>query len=228
MKKLKSKAPREFDLYPVVERWAKKHFRLFRTKINTGLKYSRIDVAGVRDIGGDLSGEIEAISIEVKRGTQPFATTVGQAAGYRVYAHRVYVAEQRESNFNQDELQISSNLGVGLIWIKRLKCTEILSSPFFAPISRLHLALLERMALAKCQLCSCFFDTGRTTVSFAPKVVRESLAKAYDQEKGVMYWNLEVAERKRRLRMRSSDEGSSFERRYLCPDCVTLLGAPRK
>lgn len=227
MKKIKSEESREFDLYPVVERWAKKHFGLFRTAINTGLRYSRIDVAGVRDIGGDLSGDIEALSVEVKRGTQPFATIVGQAAGYRVYAHRVYVAEKRETTFNQDELQIASNLGVGLIWIKGSRCTEILSSPFYSPIARLHLALLEKMALAKCQLCTCFFDTGRTAKAFAPLVVRQNLAKAFAQEKGVVYWNMEVAKRKRLIGMRASKEDYSFERRYLCPDCVTLLGAPR-
>jgi hypothetical protein len=50
MKRTGPAVPKEFDLYPAVERWAKKHFQLFKTAINTGLRYSRIDVAGVRDI----------------------------------------------------------------------------------------------------------------------------------------------------------------------------------
>ncbi len=45
-----------------------KHFLCFKTGLNTGLKYGRIDVVGVRDIGDDLSGEVEIIAIEVKRG----------------------------------------------------------------------------------------------------------------------------------------------------------------
>jgi hypothetical protein len=219
---------KEAELYPVVERWAKRHFGLFRTNINTGLRYSRIDVAGVRDVGGDLSGDVEAISIEVKRATEPFASMTGQTMGYRVYAHRVYLAEHREKTFNQDELQIASNLGVGLIWIKGKRCSEVLSSPFYTPIPRLHLLLLERMALAKCQLCTCFFDTGRTTNTFAPNVVRSNLAKAYEQDKGVVYWNMEVARRKRSLKQRLSAKDSSFERRYLCADCVTLLGSKER
>jgi hypothetical protein len=46
----------EFDLYPKVEAWLKHRQRCFATGINTGLKASRIDVVGLRDVGGDLSG----------------------------------------------------------------------------------------------------------------------------------------------------------------------------
>jgi hypothetical protein len=61
-----SKIPSEKDLYPLVEKWMKRHFLCFKTAINTGLKYSRVDVLGIRDVGGDLSGEVETIVIEVK------------------------------------------------------------------------------------------------------------------------------------------------------------------
>ena len=94
----------------------KGHFRCFATATNTGLAYSRPDVTGVRDIGGDLSGEVESIIIEVKRGgSQSFATASGQALGYRVYANRVYLAEARAKTFNADEIQIASHRGIGLI-----------------------------------------------------------------------------------------------------------------
>ena len=69
-----SNSSKEAKLYPLVEKWMKKHFLCFRTAINTGLRHGRIDVLGVRDIGGSLSGEIEIISIEVKRGAEAFAT----------------------------------------------------------------------------------------------------------------------------------------------------------
>lgn len=91
--------PREKSLYPLVERWLKRHYRCFATGINTGLRYSRIDVVGVRDVGGDLSGEVESIVVEVKRGTEPFATASGQALGYRVYVNRIYLADYRLSPF---------------------------------------------------------------------------------------------------------------------------------
>jgi hypothetical protein len=96
---------KESDLYPRVEQWMKKHFRCFATATNTGLAYSRPDVTGVRDIGGDLSGEVESIIIEVKRGdSQPFATASGQALGYRVYANRVYLADDLSSKMRTGKI----------------------------------------------------------------------------------------------------------------------------
>lgn len=50
------KRPKGKSLYSTVERWMKRHFRCFDSGINTGLKFSRVDVVGVRDVGGDLSG----------------------------------------------------------------------------------------------------------------------------------------------------------------------------
>jgi len=70
-----------------------RHFRCFTSAANVGLQYSRADVFGVRDIGGILSGEVETICIEVKGGTEPFATACGQTLGYSVYANRVYLAD---------------------------------------------------------------------------------------------------------------------------------------
>jgi hypothetical protein len=68
----------ERALYPTVARWLCRHFACFRTATNKGLRHSRIDVVGVRDTGGDLSGEVEVIAIEVKRGSFPFANAAGQ------------------------------------------------------------------------------------------------------------------------------------------------------
>ncbi len=91
----------EAELYPAVERYLRKHFRCFSAGTNVGLRYSRVDVIGVKDVGGDLSGEVETIAIEVKRGAEPFATASGQALGYQVYANRVYLADVRETSSSQ-------------------------------------------------------------------------------------------------------------------------------
>ena len=155
-----SELSKEAKLYPIVEKWMKKHFLCFRTAINTGLKHGRIDVVGVRDVGGDLSGEIETISIEVKRGTEAFATSSGQALGYKIYANRVYLADVRSESFSHEEISIASNLGIGLIQIKNGKCSEIISSPFYNPMTSLHLSVIEKLALGKCQLCNTFFELG--------------------------------------------------------------------
>jgi len=93
---------KESDLYPNVETWLTKSHLCFKTARDTGPKLSRIDVVGVRDMGGDLSGEIETIAVEVKRGTEPFARASGQALANKIYANRVYLADQRDESFTPD------------------------------------------------------------------------------------------------------------------------------
>jgi hypothetical protein len=119
---------KEAELYPILANWMKRHFGCFKAAGPVGTRYSRADVVGIRDTGGGNSGEVELIVIEVKRGTEPFATSSGQAAGYSVYANRVYLADVRERGFTVDEREIASNLGVGLIKIRSRKPQEILSS----------------------------------------------------------------------------------------------------
>ena len=54
---------KESKLYPILEKWKSNYFHCFKTKSNTGLKYSRADIVGARDVGGDISGEIETIIV---------------------------------------------------------------------------------------------------------------------------------------------------------------------
>lgn len=213
----------EQKLYPIVERWMKRQFLCFKTATNTGLKHSRIDVVGVRDVGGDLSGEVETISIEVKRGSEPFATACGQALGYRIYANRVYLADIREKSFSYDEISVASYLGVGLVQIQNKgTCKEILSSPSYVPMSSLNLRLLEKLRLGKCQFCGSFFETGDLD-SGQPysNLSRENLKRAIKGKKGLIFWNYEVADRKDRVGIRQTDK--TFERRFICPDCVEVF-----
>jgi len=218
----KMKTPSEKSLYPIVEKWMKKHFLCFKTAINTGLKYSRVDVLGIRDVGGDLSGEVETIVIEVKRGTEPFATASGQALGYKVYGNRVYLADYRQRSFSQEEISIASHLGIGLIKIWGNSCTEVLSSPYYSPITKLNLMLLEKMRLGICQFCGSVFETGSETTPYS-KVAHESLSSAIRNNKGMVFWNREVAHRKNKLGIRVSNRYETYERRFICPDCMCYL-----
>jgi len=216
----------EEDLYEGVERWLKRHFACFKTGQNKGLRHGRIDVIGVRDIGGDFSGAIEIIGVEVKRGSFPFANACGQTLGYNVYANRVYLADVRNSGFSRDEIDIASHLGIGLIEIKKGKCFEVRSSPFYTPIEKLSLGLLARLALGRCQLCQSFFETGTADANRFGNVTREfKRALKGKENKGIIFWNWEISERKTRLKLDARSGHFTYERRFLCPDCVQeLLG----
>ncbi len=208
---------KEEKLYPLVERWMKRHFLCFKTAINKGLKFSRIDVIGTRDMGCDLASDVEAIAIEVKRGNEPFATACGQTLGYRVYAHRVYLADYRDTPFSPDEVSIAGSLGIGLIQIRKNKCTEILSSPIYRPMPKLYYQLLERLALGRCQFCDSIFQIGDQKRGYR-NVTRENVKKAISDGKGLVFWNSEVSNRKAKLGIKS--DKFIWERRFICPDCV--------
>lgn len=215
--------PKENALYPTVADWLTTKYRCFKTAQNTGLKYSRADVIGIRDIGGDLTGEIETIIVEVKRGIGAFATASGQAFGYTVYANRVYLADFKPDGFSPEEIQIASHLGIGLIVIgKNNKCSEVLSSPYYKPITRLNTLLLEKMRLGKCQLCDCYIEIGDETRNHN-YLTREKIDKALESGKGVIFWNRELGDRKNRHGVTTVKEGMTRERRFLCIDCLSLL-----
>ncbi len=217
-----SNLSKEAKLYPIVEKWMTKQFQCFKTAKNTGLKQGRIDVVGVRDVGGALAGDIETISIEVKRGTEAFATASGQALGYKIYANRVYLADIRSDSFSHDEINIASHLGIGLIQIKNRKCHEILSSPFYAPMISHNLALLEGFALGKCQSCGSFFETGDMKNRLGRfNNLSRVMKTAFDQEKGFLFWNYEVGKRKNRTGVKLiKNDDDVYDRRFICPDCV--------
>lgn len=215
---------RESDLYSVVEKWLTENHLCFKTDKNKGLrKYSIIDVIGVTDVGGDLSGEVETIAVEVKRGNQPFAKASGQALAYKIYANRIYLADLRDNHFSPDEIYIASHIGIGLIQIQDHECTEVLSSPYYKPIEKLNLMLLENLALGKCQLCGCFFGIGDIEQNKFTKLAREKFGKAMKDGKGLMFWNREVNERKLKSGIETRDSKFTHETRFICPDCISYF-----
>jgi hypothetical protein len=179
-----------------------------------------VDVLGVRDVGGILSGEIEVVCIEVKRGTEAFATASGQALGYSVYANRVYLADFREDGFKPAELEIASHLRIGLIRLSERRCEEVLSSPFHNPIPRMSLELIARLALAKCQFCGTVFECGRDRKSRFSNVTKENIALAASKNKGLVFWLRALSDRKKALGIGRGEDGFTVEKRFVCPECI--------
>jgi transcription elongation factor Elf1 len=83
----------------------------------------------------------------------------------------------------------------------------------------MNLELVERMALGKCQLCGSYFGIGAEKRRYA-NVARENFSKKYQNGSGLMFWNRELSHRKAKLGLRVPKDGSTFERRFICPDCV--------
>jgi hypothetical protein len=213
---------KEAELYPILATWMKKHFRCFKAGGPVGTRYSRADVVGIRDTGGGNSGEVELIVIEVKRGTEPFATASGQAAGYSVYANRVYLADVRAQGFTVEEREIASNLGVGLIQVRRRKPQEILSSREHRPITRMWLEMARKLDFYPCRICGTFVEVQAGYKNLA----RANIVKAITDERGLIYWHEELADRKLKAKIAKHGADDSYERRIICKECVWTLFAP--
>jgi len=208
----------EAQYYPAVERFLRRRFHCFVTAKNRGTKFGRVDVVGIREIGGDLSGDVELVGVEVKRGNQPFNTATGQAFGYSVYAERCYLADLRLGSkpFTIEEMDIASKLGVGLLAISPSRqVTEVLSSPQHFPLLDMRRELIEKMGYSVCTICNTPFRRGEP--GSWSRHVRRSLEKAYEQEKGLVYWLYEPDRRRKAVRK------YNYVRRYICPDCVWNL-----
>ena len=146
----------ERDLYPSVRRWLSERYDCIDTFVDKGITYGRIDVSGIRHVGGHLTGASEFVAVEVKTDRQGFGTAVGQAAGYSVYADRCYLAAVRpEDGFSTDELAIAGHLGVGLLHLRRRGrgvVTESLTAPLRQPLPQLRAGRQSGLRL----LCSVF------------------------------------------------------------------------
>jgi hypothetical protein len=214
----------EKELYDSVERFARKTLGCFAAAQNTGLRAGRIDVVGLRDIGGNLEGAGEVLAIEVKRGMQPFLVAVGQAAAYSVYADRCYLADIRPSGFTNEEKTIAVRLGVGLLQIKvgrRTAISEDLIAPTAAPLANLRLELIERLHFSLCTICTGFFERGadgqfRANVE-AQKERGDYRKRAVDGGRGIMFWLDEQEGR------RGTGDDVIRKRRYICKDCTRAL-----
>ncbi len=84
----------------------------------------------------------------------------------------------------------------------------------------LNLLVIDQLGFNKCQFCGYFFKTGGRKRNY-PEVMAgdDQVQQAIEKGKGIVYWNYDVADRKEKLGVRDAG-GLSYERRFVCPDCV--------
>ncbi len=215
----------ERELYPGVRRWMVDSYGCedAHVSVDKGFRYGRIDICGLRHVGGDLSGETEFVAVGVKPERAAFGTSAGQAAGYSVYADRCYLAAVRpKAGFTQDEIAIAGALGIGLLELRRAGrgarvVQERLSAPRRSPITRLRLQYLDQLGFGECAVCRSFFRRGDRNGNWGAHVTRQKLERAVKKEKGYVWWLNEAAEE-------FGQTGDlTYLRRYLCADCTAGL-----
>jgi hypothetical protein len=143
---------KEKKLYPIVEKFLKTSMGCYITGIQKGSKdLGQIDVAGIRNIGGRSTNQIEIISVEVKLNNSNIVRKLGEAAAYSVGAHRCYLAIPER--FREEHKVLASKLGVGLIEIKGKKVLEVLSSPQHTPYEDRSSNLIWSLEGWQCLIC---------------------------------------------------------------------------
>lgn len=208
----------EEKLYPSVEVLLKSDvFGCFKTAKKKGTVFvGQADVVGVREIGGDVRGDIEVIAVEVKSSPQPFGKNLGQALGYSLLAHKCYLAAP--TRFSLEQKELATRLGVGLIEIKRYrsdwKCVHVLSSGNHTPHPHQMETMLRRgLKVIRCGFCGIFIDTEGEKITNSWDVARE---------KGKIYRILREPKRKLLFSKRRKED---WRRIYLCKECVQELWA---
>jgi len=216
---------RRFDettLYPSVEDFLRSEsIGCFKTEQRVGTSFIGIaDVIGVREIGGDVRGDVEVISVEVKPSAKTFGKILGQALGYSLFAHKCYLAVRLPSDkhFSLEQKELATKLGVGLIEIKEhyndWKCTQVLSSGNHSPHPHQMETLLRRgLDLIRCIFCGLFID-------MKDEKVTNSWDAAREKEKIYQMWR----KPKRKLLFSRRKKGDK-RRMYVCKDCVRELWA---
>ncbi len=207
---------KEEILYDSVETLLKESsFRCFRTGQKKGTMFlGYADVIGVRDIGGDIQGELEIVAVEVKLGFDYFGRHLGQSLGYSIFANRCYLAIkcENEASFNIEHKELATRLGVGLIKITNKwgdwRAEEVLSSAQHVPIGPLKETLLRKaVGLVKCCICGFYVEQGKTS---------ESWKKALKNGRTFISWRKPDWDL-----LFSRREKEDWRRMYVCHDCLT-------
>ena len=221
---------RERELYPKVEKFLIENFGCSRTKINTGTKYGHIDVLGLRERRSDLASQAELVAVEVKRGGTGFLNFIGQTVAYSLYAHRVYLAWEKgnRKSFTQEEIDIASKFGVGLLSIsEKGKVTRITSSVEFAPEKYHLLQVIRKLGYFECTICRSYYpeksvvlinNKGPINQKEAPSY-RGKLNKAIAERRPALYHLYYLAE------IHEDKRKDIRDKRFICKDCCSIFSS---
>jgi len=161
--------------YQQLSEKVKSEFKCFEVKSAVGTEdVGQVDIAGVRDIGGYSSGQIELIVFEVKKAHEKkgaiahFGRHIGQTLGYSIIGNRCYLVGlflPSERGFSDEQKILANHFGVGLIEAeldksgkKVRKFSEVLTSNYFnPPIQHKMDKVLSHLGVRQCCVCRVYF-----------------------------------------------------------------------
>jgi len=84
------------------------------------------------------------------------------------------------------------------------------------------LEMARRLKFYPCRICGTFVEVEDGYKNFA----KENVLKAITNETGLVYWQEELADRKKKMKLTKHGAEDSYERRVICKECVWTLLAP--
>ena len=168
------KKEEEYYYHQLLEK-VKSQFKCFEVKSSIGTEdVGQVDIAGVRDIGGYSSGQIELIVFEVKKADEKkkaiahFGRKIGQTLSYSIISNRCYLIGlflPDERGFSDEQKILANHFGVGLIEAeldksgkKITKFIEVLTSNHFdPPIEHKMHKVLSHLGIRQCCSCGIYF-----------------------------------------------------------------------
>lgn len=189
--------PRKSEVfyYKQLEGKVQEAFKCFKVGSRIGTEdVGQVDIAGVRDIGGYSSGQIELIVFEVKKAHERkgaiahFGKQIGQTLSYSIISNRCYLVGlflPTDKTFSEEQKILANHFGVGLIEARLDKngdkitdFDEVLTSNYFEPPVRHKLdKVLSHLGVKQCCVCGIYFrkpQLSRFTVD-KKELDRESL-----------------------------------------------------
>lgn len=193
----------EHQLYPYVATFLQDNFGCTSTVQNRGTQDVRFDVLGLRRRGNHFAPCTELLAVEVKAGGTRFVNYLGQAIGYSLYANEIYLAwkKPRGEKITQEEIDISSRFGVGMLHISSDNdISKISSSRKFTPERHFFMQVLQAEKCLnhfECILCNEVYP--RENVGFVHRLEDTenarvgNLASVINNGKHARYWLFEHA-----------------------------------
>lgn len=221
---------KETELYPKIECFLVDSFGCGPTKTNTGTKYGHVDVLGLRERRSDFASQTELLAVEVKRGGTRFLNFIGQAFAYSLYAHRVYLAWEKPQGaiFTQEEVDIASKFGVGLLSIsKKGEVSLIASSAEFTPERHHLLQAINKLDHFECTLCRSYYPNEASVQINQPGIINSkqepdytgNFHKAISSRRPALYYLFQLAE------ARGDERLYTHDRRFICKDCCSIFSS---
>lgn len=166
---------KEAYYYNQLKENVKSTFKCFEVKSTLGTEdVGQVDIAGIRDVGGYSSGQIELLVFEVKKAHEKkkaiahFGKQIGQTLSYSIISNRCYLVglfSPEDKGFSDEQKILANHFGVGLIEAQLDKSgrnitgfSEVLTSNYFSPpIQHKMDKMLPHLGIRQCCICRIFF-----------------------------------------------------------------------